>query len=112
MIWALGAVAAAAALEFVGWWLLALVAFFWGLALRSDRWPATRIAAVVVLLGALRLGWVAWRGGPVGNAGELIAAITAMPAEAIWLAAILVPALVALCAATLGVALGRKVLFG
>jgi hypothetical protein len=112
VIWILGAMAAAAALEFVGWGLLALVAFLWGLATRSDRWPATRIAAVVMLLGVLRLGWVGWRGGPVGEAGELIAAITAMPVVAIWLAAILLPALVALCAATLGVALGRKVLFG
>jgi hypothetical protein len=112
VIWALGAVAAAAALEFVGWWLLALVAFLWGLATRSESWPATRIAAVVVLLGALRLGWVAWRGSPVGDVGELIASITAMPVVAIWLAAILVPALVALCAATFGVVLGRKVLFG
>lgn len=112
MIWILGTVAAAAALEFVGWWLLAFVAFLWGLATRGTRWPATRIAAVVMLLGVLRLGWVTWRGGPVGEVGELLAAITAMPAEAIWLAAILVPALVALCAATLGVALGRKVLFG
>lgn len=112
MIWILGALAAAAALEFVGWWLLAVVAFFWGVAMRSERWPATRIAAVILLLGVLRLGVVAWRGGPVGETGELLAAIIAVPAGAIWLAAIILPGLVGLCAATLGVALGRKVLFG
>lgn len=112
MIWIIGTLAAAAALEFVGWWLLAIVAFLWGVAIRSDRWPATRIAAVVVVLGVLRLGWVAWRGGPVGEAGELLAGVIAMPVVAIWMAAILLPGLVAMCAATLGVALGRKVLFG
>ena len=112
MIWILGALAAAAALEFVGWWLLAIVAFLWGVVVRSERWPATRIAAVVLLLGVLRLGVVTWRGGPVGETGELIAAVIAVPASMVWLAAILVPGLVALCAATLGAAVGRKVLFG
>ncbi|MFN2324524.1 MAG: hypothetical protein ABR551_01410, partial [Gemmatimonadales bacterium] len=91
MIWILGALAAAAALQFVGWWLLAVVAFVWGVALRSGQWPATRIAAVVMLLAVLRLGWVGLRGGPVGEAGELVAATVAVPGVVIWLAAILLP---------------------
>jgi hypothetical protein len=112
MITLLLVLAAAAAAEFVGWWLLALVAFIWGVVLRRVRWPALRIGAVVAGLGVARLGWMAWEGARVGDAGALLAGVTGLPASLVWALAILLPALLAGSAATLGASLGRKVLFG
>lgn len=106
------AIAAAAALEFVGWWLLAVVAFVWGVVWRTVRGPALRIAGVVLVLGVLRLGIMALGGAPVVETGSLLRTLTEMPALLIWSLALLLPALVACCAATLGAAVGRKVLFG
>ncbi len=112
MISLLLALVAAVAAEFVGWWLLAVVAFIWGVVLRGVAWPALRIGAVVAALGAARLGWMAWEGARVGDAGALLAGVTGLPATVAWALAILLPALLACCAATLGAAFGRKVLFG
>lgn len=112
MIALLMAIAAAAALQFVGWWLLAVVAFVWGVVWRTVRWPALRIGAVVMVLGALRLAVMMWKGAPVGETGALLSRLTELPSPLIWGLALLLPALVACCAATLGAAAGRKVLFG
>lgn len=112
MITLLLALAAAAAAEFVGWWLLAVVAFIWGIVLRRVPWPALRIGAGVAGLGAARLGWMAWEGTRVGDAGALLAGITGLSGTLVWALAILLPALLACCAATLGASFGRKVLFG
>lgn len=112
MIALLMAVAAAAALEFVGWWLLAVVAFVWGVVWRTERWPALRIGAVVMVLGAMRLAVSAWERAPVVEAGALLGALTELSTPLIWGLALLLPAPVACCAATLGAAVGRKVLFG
>ncbi len=106
------AIAAAAALEFVGWWLLAVVTFVWGVVWRAMPWPALRIAAVVLVLGVLRLGIMTLGGAPVVETGSLLSALTELPTPLIWSLALLLPALVACCAATLGAAVGRKVLFG
>lgn len=112
MIAVLFALAAAAALEFVSWWLLAVLAFVWGVVWRTQRWPALRIAAVVLVLGVLRLAIMAWNSAPLVETGSLLGALTELPGPLIWGLALLLPALVACCAATLGAAVGRKVLFG
>lgn len=112
MIALLFAIAAAAALEFVGWWLLAVVAFAWGLVWRTQRWPALRIAAVVLVLGGLRLAVMAWNSAPLVETGAVLGMLTELPTLLIWCLALLLPALVACCAATLGAVVGRKVLFG
>lgn len=106
------AVAMAAALHVAGWWLVALVGFGWGVVLRSARWPALRVGAFVTAIAALRLGWLAWRGAPVADAGSLVAAVAELPVAAVWAMALLLPALVAACAATIGSVVGRRVLFG
>lgn len=95
-----------------GWWLLALVAFGGGVLWRARPRPALRVGALVVLLGALRLAWLAWGGAPVQEAGELTAAVTTLPAAAIWAMALLLPALVGLSAAAIGASVGRKFMFG
>ncbi len=112
MIALLMAITAAAALEFVGWWLLAVVAFVWGIVWRTERRPAWRIAGVVAALGGLRLALMAWQGASLGDTGVLLGQLTALPPVFIWGLALLLPALVACCAATVGAAVGRKVLFG
>lgn len=106
------ALLAATALQFVGWWLLAVVAFVWGVVLRGDRWPALRVGALVAVLGALRLAWLVWSGAPAVEAGELTAAVTTLPVMIVWLLALFVPALVASSAAVIGVVVGKRVLFG
>jgi len=104
--------AAAAVQLYAAWWALALVALIWGVAARSQSASATRLAVAVLLLGAARLAWLGYRGGAVGEVGGTLAELTGMPDLAIWGLALVLPALVALCGATLGVALGRRVLFG
>lgn len=106
------AVAAAAALQWVGWWLLAVVAFVWGGHLRAARWPAARVAAAVALLALLQLGLLAWRGAPIGQAGSVMGGVLAVPPLVVWAAAVLLPALVALAAAAIGAVIGRRVMFG
>jgi len=107
-----GLVLAVAAQALAGWWLLAVVAFGWGVFARTTASPAARLALGVLLAGMIRLGWEGFRGAPVGEVGRLMAEITAVPAVAVWGLAFLLPALVALCAATLGVAAGKRFLFG
>lgn len=106
------AVAAAAALQWVGWWLLAVIAMVWGGHLRAVRWPALRVSAVVAVLAVLQFGLLAWRGAPLSRVGEVVAGVVDLPAPVVWLAAVLLPALVALTAAAIGAAVGRRVLFG
>lgn len=95
-----------------GWWLLAIVAFGGGVHWRTRRWPALRIGTLVALLSASRLAWLAWVGAPVAAAGELTAAVTTLPVALIWAMALLLPAVVALCAASIGAVAGRTVMFG
>lgn len=95
-----------------GWWLLAVVAFAGGVLWRTRRWAAVRIGAVAALVGALRLAWLAWGGAPIRDAGALTAAVTSLPPVLLWVMALVLPALVALCAAAIGTVAGRKFMFG
>lgn len=109
---AIGVLLAAAAQWFGGWWMLAVVAFGWGVVARSIRTPATRLALGVLLVGLIRLGWAGFQGAPVGEVGRLLAELIRLPLLAVWALSLALPAVVALCAATLGAAAGKRVLFG
>lgn len=105
----IAATAGVVAQAVVGWWALAVVAFVSGVALRKVRWVSVKYGASIAAAGVLMLAWVAWTGHPIGEVRRILVEITGAPALSLSL---LLPALVALCAAFLGAAAGRKVLFG
>lgn len=98
----------AAAQAMLGWWALAVVAFVAGVIYRRDRWSSVRYALGISLAGAAGLGWLAWTGHPVGEVRRVLVESTGLP---ILTLAILLPGIVALAAAHLGAAAGRRVLF-
>lgn len=104
---ALGIGAVAQAL--LGWWALALVGFAFGFLAHSQSRPALPFGLGVVGLGAARLAWLYLTGAPVAELHRLLADITSLPILSL---ALVLPALAGLCGATLGAALGRRVLFG
>lgn len=104
-----GVVLASLAQAVLGWWALALVAFGFGVLTRSERWADLRLGFGVLAAGLLRLAWLAARGGDIGELSRILGEVTRLPVAAL---AVIVPAVVASCAALLGRALGRRVLFG
>jgi len=105
----LGLVLATVAQATWGWWALALVAFGFGVLTRADRRAALLLGLGVLATGVLRLGWLAGRGGEVGELSRILGEVTSLPVTVL---ALTVPAVVAACAALLGRALGRRILFG
>ncbi len=101
--------AAALAQAHLGWWALALVGFVFGFFGRSQPWPAVRFGAGVAAAGAARLAYLQWSGAPVSDLHRTLVDVTSLPVLTLSL---VVPAVAALCAAWLGAAAGRRLLFG
>ena len=105
----LAAVLASLGQALLGWWALAAVGFGFGFFARLQPWPASRFGGAILVAGVARLAWLDLSGAPVRDVSRMVAGITTLP---VMLLAVVIPALVGLCAAFLGVALGRRVLFG
>jgi len=105
----LGLALATVAQATLGWWALALVAFGFGVLTRADRRAALHLGLGILAAGVLRLGWLAARGGEVGEFSRVLGEVTSLPVAVL---AVALPAVVAACSALLGRALGRRILFG
>lgn len=105
----LAVVAGVAVQVWLGWWALALLGFGYGVWARSQPWSALTFGVGVGLAGAAWLGWLAWRGHPIGEVHRILTELVPLPVLTL---SILLPALVAFTAAYLGAALGRRMLFG
>jgi hypothetical protein len=89
-----------------GWWGVVLVALVAGYAYRDARGSAWRIALAALVAWALLLALDVLM-GPFGRISTILASAVSIPAAAIVLATLLLPALLAWSAATVAAELGR-----
>jgi hypothetical protein len=96
-------VAAFALAAKLGWWTVPLVGALWGLLRPRLPRPALSAAAAAGLAWVLWLGFDAVRGqGALGVLATRLSGVMRLPVSALFLVAILFPALLAWSAAALG----------